>query len=114
MNKSNELNLLVSEKREVAKDIFEYRFAAHDGLALPSFSPGSHIAVMTPSGANRQYSLINEGDEPRFYQIAVKLEPESRGGSQSIQVGFRKKSAYKKVLNVKMNNSRLDLQKSFR
>ena len=63
MNKSNELNLLVSEKREVAKDIFEYRFAAHDGSALPSFSPGSHIAVMTPSGANRQYSLINEGDE---------------------------------------------------
>ena len=84
MNKSNELNLLVSEKREVAKDIFEYRFAAHDGLALPSFSPGSHIAVMTPSGANRQYSLINEGNEPRFYQIAVKLEPESRGGSQSM------------------------------
>ena len=86
MNKSNALNLLVSEKREVAKDIFEFRFAAHDGLALPSFSPGSHIAVMTPSGANRQYSLINEGNEPRFYQIAVKLEPESRGGSQSMHM----------------------------
>ena len=34
-------------------------------------------------------------------------------GSQSIQVGFGKKSAYKKVPNVKMNNSRPDLQKSF-
>ena len=84
MNKSNELNLLVSEKREVAKDILEFRFAAHDGSPLPSFSPGSHIAVMTPSGANRQYSLINDGHEPESYQIAVKLEPESRGGSQSM------------------------------
>jgi phthalate 4,5-dioxygenase reductase subunit len=84
MNKSHELNLLVSEKREVAKDILEFRFAAHDGSALPSFSPGSHIAVMTPSGANRQYSLINDGRDPEFFQIAVKLEPESRGGSRSM------------------------------
>ena len=84
MNKSNELNLLVSEKREVAKDILEFRFAAHDVSALPSFSPGSHIAVMTPSGANRQYSLINDGRDPEVFQIAVKLEPESRGGSQSM------------------------------
>lgn len=84
MNKSNELNLLVSEKREVAKDILEFRFAAPDGSGLPPFSPGSHIAVMTPSGANRQYSLINDGHQPEFYQIAVKLEPESRGGSQSM------------------------------
>jgi len=84
MNKSNELNLLVSGKREVARDILEFRFAARDGSTLPSFSPGSHIAVMTPSGVNRQYSLVNEGREPEFYQIAVKLEPESRGGSQSM------------------------------
>ena len=53
MNKSNELNLLVSEKREIAKDILEFRFAAPDGSGLPPFSPGSHIAVMTPGGANR-------------------------------------------------------------
>ena len=86
MNKSNELNLLVSEKREVGKDILEFRFSAHDRSALPSFSPGSHIAVMAPIGVNRQYSLINDGREPEFYQIAVKLEPESRGGSRSMHI----------------------------
>ena len=84
MNKSNELNLLVSEKREIARDILEFRFAVDDGSELPSFDPGSHIAVMTPCGANRQYSLVNDGHQPTFYQVAVKLEPESRGGSQSM------------------------------
>ena len=84
MNKSNGLNLLVSEKREIARDILEFRFAVDDGSELPSFDPGSHVAVMTPCGANRQYSLINDGRQPTFYQVAVKLEPESRGGSQSM------------------------------
>ncbi len=88
MNKSNELNLLVSEKREVAKDILEFRFAAPDGSGLPPFSPGSHTSVTTPSGANRQYSLINDGHHPAFYQIAVKLESESRGGSQSMHANL--------------------------
>ena len=84
MNELNELNLLVSQKKQVAKDILEFQFVAGDGSELPPFQPGSHIGIATPCGANRQYSLINDGNKPTFYQIAVKLEPQSRGGSQSL------------------------------
>ncbi|MBU26439.1 MAG: ferredoxin [Gammaproteobacteria bacterium] len=84
MNELNDLKLLVSQKTEVAAGILEFQFVAGDGSVLPSFQPGSHVAIATPCGANRQYSLINDGKEPTFYQIAVKLEPQSRGGSQSM------------------------------
>lgn len=84
MYKPNELNLLVTAKTEVADGISEFRFAAQNDEFLPAFDPGSHIAVLTPSGANRQYSLVNDGTKPSFYQIAVKLEPQSRGGSASL------------------------------
>ena len=84
MNKSNELNLLVSEKRGSRRAFSSFASLPLTDQELAPFSPGSHIAVMTPSGANRQYSLINDGHHPEFYQIAVKLETESRGGSQSM------------------------------
>ncbi len=84
METSNELNLLVTSKVEVADGIKEFRFADSCGGPLPEFDPGSHIAVLTPSGANRQYSLINSGKQPIYYQIAVKLEHKSRGGSSSL------------------------------
>jgi len=48
---------------------------------LPSFTPGAHIDVHLPGGLRRSYSLTNSGGEPRHYNIAVKKELESRGGS---------------------------------
>ncbi|WP_253272293.1 PDR/VanB family oxidoreductase [Advenella kashmirensis] len=48
---------------------------------LPSFTPGAHIDIHLPGGLRRSYSLINNGGEPRHYNIAVKKELESRGGS---------------------------------
>lgn len=84
MKKNDALDLVVSHKIQVAREILEFRFAAADGSDLYPFDPGSHISIATPCGANRQYSLINDGNRPTFYQIAVKLEAKSRGGSQSI------------------------------
>lgn len=84
MKKPNVIQLVLSLRTELAEGICEFQFAAQDGSVLPEFTPGSHIAVMTPGGMNRQYSLINDGTAPTFYQIAVKLEPDSRGGSRSL------------------------------
>lgn len=84
MNKVEELNLILAEKSVVGEGIIEFRFASPSGDPLPNFDPGSHIGVSTPYGSNRQYSLINSGDIPDFYQIAVKREPQSRGGSSSM------------------------------
>ena len=59
------------------------------GDSLPPFTPGAHIDVHLPSGRVRQYSLITPASD--HYQIAVKPEPNGRGGSlevhEHLQVG---------------------------
>ncbi len=49
--------------------------------ALPPFRAGAHIDLMLPNGLVRSYSLMNSESERHRYQIAVALEPASRGGS---------------------------------
>ncbi len=48
---------------------------------LPSFEAGAHIDVQLPDGSIRQYSLANDPAETGVFEIAVKLEEQSRGGS---------------------------------
>ena len=48
------------------------------GVALPAWTPGSHVDVLMPDGVVRQYSLCGaEG----AWRLAVLDEPEGRGGS---------------------------------
>lgn len=49
---------------------------------LPRFQAGAHIDIQLPDGSMRQYSLANDPAEPGVFEIAVKLEEQSRGGSQ--------------------------------
>jgi phthalate 4,5-dioxygenase reductase subunit len=81
---NKKMSLIVSRKKFLAKDIEEFTLIHPDGQLLPSFTPGSHITIVTPSGASRRYSLVNDGDEPDHYKIAIKLEANSRGGSTSM------------------------------
>lgn len=59
-------------------------------LFLPSFSrflniqPGSYIEVKTPVGLIRQFSLVRWSVESQEIEIAVLLEQENLGGSQSM------------------------------
>lgn len=76
--------LTIVEKRRLAPDIWEFTLTAEDESALVPFEPGAHIGVETPSGAMRQYSLVNDGRAPDRYVIALKREPDSRGGSRSM------------------------------
>lgn len=78
------LTLEVKGRMELAKDICEFTLALADGGRLPSFTPGAHITVETPDGAMRRYSLVNDGDSPTEYVIAIKREAKSRGGSASM------------------------------
>lgn len=77
-------DVTVVARRLLTPEIAEFTLAADDGRVLPSFTPGAHITVETPSGAMRRYSLINDGAAPREYVIALKREPASRGGSVSM------------------------------
>ncbi|MGV7207039.1 PDR/VanB family oxidoreductase [Oxalobacteraceae bacterium A2-2] len=52
-----------------------------DGAPLPLYEAGAHIDVTLGNGLVRQYSLCCRAPSGESYRIAVKREPQSRGGS---------------------------------
>lgn len=78
------IDMRVAARRTLTPEIEEFSLSPCDGRPLPSFTPGAHITVATPDGAMRRYSLTNDGAAPKEYVIAVKREPNSRGGSASM------------------------------
>jgi phthalate 4,5-dioxygenase reductase subunit len=62
--------------------LLEFRDAS--GKALPEFSAGAHIAIRTPTGLSRKYSLCNDPAERDRYLVAVKREANGRGGSADL------------------------------
>ncbi len=57
--------------------------ARTDRAVLPSFTPGSHVVIEYPGGANA-YSLTGETAAPREYVVSVRDCPDGRGGSRWI------------------------------
>jgi len=78
------ITMKVVARRVLTPQIVEFTLGSVDGAELPSYEPGAHITVETPSGAMRRYSLIGAGEHSDSYVIAVKREPRSRGGSTSM------------------------------
>jgi vanillate O-demethylase ferredoxin subunit len=74
----------VQASRREAVDIRSFRLVDPAGGTLPDFTPGSHIDVHLEPGLIRQYSLCNGPGDRDHYAIAVKREPESRGGSAAM------------------------------
>jgi ferredoxin-NADP reductase len=54
------------------------------GRELPRFQAGSHIDVMVPGFATRQYSLCNDPRERMRYLIGVLRLDDGRGGSKGM------------------------------
>lgn len=78
------IEMRVAARRELTSDIAEFTLEPVAAGSLPPFTPGAHVTVKTPSGAMRRYSLMGDGESPETYRIAVKREPDSRGGSASM------------------------------
>jgi vanillate O-demethylase ferredoxin subunit len=74
----------VESIRYETEEIKTFRLASANGKPLPAFTPGAHLSVLVPDGLTRQYSLCNGPHETSAYQIAVKREPDSRGGSKTL------------------------------
>jgi ferredoxin-NADP reductase len=71
--------------RDVTPAIREFRLRP-DNDQVPPCPPGSHISVavlIDGQPARRSYSLVTN-DDPGTYRIAVRLAPDSRGGSRSM------------------------------
>jgi len=88
---SNTLNLRLTAVRYVGRDTHAFEFSSPDGRPLPDAEPGAHVTLSLPNGLSRQYSLVHAGRAPNHYEVGVKRDPHSRGGSQymheSLQVG---------------------------
>lgn len=78
---------------DVTPTIREFRLRPENGR-VPPYPAGSHITVsllIDGQPARRSYSLV-ENSDPGTYRIAVRLAPDSRGGSRgmwSLQAGAR-------------------------
>ncbi len=70
--------------RREAVDIASFELADVQDQGLPRFTAGSHIDVHVGPDLVRQYSLCNGPERTGRYVIAVKKEPNSRGGSRAM------------------------------
>jgi phthalate 4,5-dioxygenase reductase subunit len=76
--------LRVTRNDKIADGIHLLEFRDAGGKPLPEFSAGAHIAVRTPTGLSRKYSLCNDPAERDRYLVAVKRETNGRGGSADL------------------------------
>lgn len=76
--------LRVTRNDKTADGIHLLEFRDAGGKPLPEFSAGAHIAIRTPNGLLRKYSLCNNPVERDRYQVAIKREVNGRGGSCSL------------------------------
>jgi vanillate O-demethylase ferredoxin subunit len=74
----------VDEVVEETPAIRALRLVRGDGAAFAPYEAGAHIDVKGPTGVLRQYSLCGPPDDAASLLIAVKREPESRGGSAAL------------------------------
>ncbi|TCD19982.1 oxidoreductase [Pseudomonas sp. IC_126] len=82
-------DMRVRALREEARDILGVELAVEDGAPLPfDWLPGAHVDLRLPDGLVRQYSLVSRPADGHLY-LAVKREPESRGGSRWLHEALR-------------------------
>lgn len=76
------LDLIVSEIAELSRGVRSFTLRDPLGRSLPSFAPGSSIAVHLGGGGRNSYSLTGSGRRPDHYSISVRLDDAGRGGSR--------------------------------
>ncbi len=79
----SDLELVVAAVDDRVPGIRALTLARPDGGPLPSFTPGSHLAVDCGASVNA-YSLTGDGVAPTVYRISVLLCPDGAGGSRWI------------------------------
>ncbi len=78
------VKMRVKRIRPETAEIKSFELVSATRAPLPEYTPGSHIDVHIDDGLTRQYSLCNGPMEKDCLVIAVKREPESRGGSRAM------------------------------
>jgi vanillate monooxygenase ferredoxin subunit len=81
--------LKVHRVTQEAEGIRCFDLVSADGASLPAFGAGAHVDLHLGEGLIRQYSLCNGPEQTGSYSVAVKLEPESRGGSRAMHESLK-------------------------
>ena len=96
MNARESITVDVVAVEQLTPLIKRFTLALPDGAPLPSFSGGAHVLVSMQDGEqwhHNAYSLLSSPHDTRQYQIAVRREEASRGGSalmhDKVAVGTR-------------------------
>jgi vanillate O-demethylase ferredoxin subunit len=76
--------MVVVEARDETSRVRSFSLRHATRPALPAFTAGAHVAVETPSGLVRHYSLCSDPADLTRYRIAVLREEEGSGGSRSM------------------------------
>lgn len=80
------MKLRVSRIRDESQGVRSFELRDPDGDPLPAFTAGAHLMLLLPieGGAplERRYSIASDPTDSGRYEIAVLLDPESRGGSR--------------------------------
>ena len=82
------MEVVIASRHQQADGIISLALAPVGAGALPTFEAGAHVDVDVAPGVMRQYSLCSDPADNRRYEIAVLLEPESRGGSAGVHRTF--------------------------
>jgi vanillate O-demethylase ferredoxin subunit len=86
----SQLSLVVSDVKSETEVIRRVWLKRPDGGALPPFEAGAHVTLTIPGIGVRKYSLVNANpaadatQAPTAYQIGVRLEEKSEGGSRYV------------------------------
>lgn len=78
------IDVIVQRIKLECEGTLSIRLSRTDGGALPPFTPGSHVDVHIDNNMIRSYSIYSRPAEKQYYEIAVSLSPDSRGGSEYI------------------------------
>lgn len=76
------LDLVVAGVSELCVGVRAVELRDPAGRVLPSFAPGSSIAVRLGDGSRNSYSLTGPGRRPGHYSVSVRLDDRGRGGSR--------------------------------
>lgn len=76
--------LRVVARQTPAEGVVSVTLARQCGGELPPWAPGAHIDLTLGADRVRQYSLCGPRDNAHCYTVAVRVDPEGRGGSRAM------------------------------
>jgi ferredoxin-NADP reductase/predicted pyridoxine 5'-phosphate oxidase superfamily flavin-nucleotide-binding protein len=86
------LPLVVSALRQLTPEVRAYELRAADGGPLPAVAAGAHLdlPLQLPAGRiqTRRYSIASDPAQRDRYELAVRREPQGRGGSAAVHAGY--------------------------